>query len=44
MENTTSKKKIHKNIITGSQSVVYSLKAEGVDLIYGYPGGAIMPN
>ena len=43
MENTTSKKKIHKNIITGSQAVVYSLIAEGVDLIFGYPGGAIMP-
>lgn len=29
--------------ITGAEAVVKSLLAEGVDLIYGYPGGAIMP-
>ncbi len=29
--------------ISGSEAVVKSLLAEGVDLIYGYPGGAIMP-
>ena len=29
--------------ITGSEAVVRSLIAEGVDIIYGYPGGAIMP-
>ena len=28
---------------TGSQAVVQSLIAEGVDLMFGYPGGAIMP-
>jgi len=29
--------------MTGSQAFVQSLLAEGVDLIFGYPGGAIMP-
>ena len=45
---TTKNEKI-KNIpketteITGSEAVVRSLVAEGVDTIFGYPGGAIMP-
>jgi len=30
-------------IMTGAQAVVQSLLAEGVDLMFGYPGGAIMP-
>ena len=29
--------------ITGAEAMVKCLLAEGVDLIYGYPGGAIMP-
>ncbi|MBK2357588.1 biosynthetic-type acetolactate synthase large subunit [Francisella hispaniensis] len=29
--------------ITGSQAIVKSLEALGVDCIFGYPGGAIMP-
>jgi acetolactate synthase-1/2/3 large subunit len=29
--------------IKGSEAVVKSLLAEGVDIIFGYPGGAIMP-
>ena len=29
--------------ITGSQAVIMSLLEEGVDTIFGYPGGAIMP-
>ncbi len=29
--------------ITGSVAIVKSLIAEGVDILYGYPGGAIMP-
>ncbi|MEQ3500226.1 biosynthetic-type acetolactate synthase large subunit [Tenacibaculum sp. SSH1-16] len=29
--------------ITGAEAVVRCLLAEGVDLLYGYPGGAIMP-
>ena len=37
---TTEKKTQH---ISGAEAVVKCLLAEGVDLIYGYPGGAIMP-
>lgn len=37
---TETKKKIH---INGAEAVVRCLLEEGVDLIYGYPGGAIMP-
>src|SRR5258708_10383744 len=29
--------------MTGSQAVMESLLQEGVDVIFGYPGGAIMP-
>ncbi len=29
--------------ISGAEAVVQSLLAEGIDLIFGYPGGAIMP-
>ena len=29
--------------VTGSQAVILSLMEEGVDTIFGYPGGAIMP-
>ncbi|WP_299222306.1 biosynthetic-type acetolactate synthase large subunit [uncultured Aquimarina sp.] len=29
--------------MTGAEAVIHCLLAEGVDLIYGYPGGAIMP-
>ncbi len=29
--------------ISGSEAVVKCLLAEGVDILYGYPGGAIMP-
>ncbi|MGE4587150.1 MAG: thiamine pyrophosphate-binding protein, partial [Mangrovibacterium sp.] len=32
-----------KQSITGSQAVILSLIEEGVDTIFGYPGGAIMP-
>jgi len=32
-----------KQNITGSEALIHCLLAEGVDLIYGYPGGAIMP-
>ena len=32
-----------KEKITGAEAVVRCLIAEGVDIIYGYPGGAIMP-
>lgn len=29
--------------ITGADALVRSLLAEGVDILFGYPGGAIMP-
>jgi len=29
--------------MAGSEAIVRSLMAEGVDILYGYPGGAIMP-
>ena len=29
--------------VTGAEAIIHCLLAEGVDLIYGYPGGAIMP-
>ena len=32
-----------KRKMSGSEAVIYSLLAEGVDTIFGYPGGAIMP-
>ena len=31
------------NKISGAEAVIRCLLAEGVDLLYGYPGGAIMP-
>ena len=31
------------NKMTGSQAIVKALEAEGVDVVFGYPGGAIMP-
>ncbi len=34
---------IKKKNISGAEAVVLSLLAEGVDTIFGYPGGAIMP-
>ena len=34
---------IKKQKISGSEALIHCLLAEGVDLIYGYPGGAIMP-
>ncbi|MCM1504902.1 MAG: biosynthetic-type acetolactate synthase large subunit [Muribaculum sp.] len=32
-----------KELITGSDALIQSLICEGVDLIFGYPGGSIMP-
>ena len=37
---TTKAKSMH---ISGAEAVIRCLLAEGVDLVYGYPGGAIMP-
>ncbi len=40
---STAKQKTKGRILTGSQAVLECLVEEGVDIIYGYPGGAIMP-
>jgi acetolactate synthase-1/2/3 large subunit len=40
---TKTKLQNPKGPISGAEAVVRSLVAEGADLIYGYPGGAIMP-
>ena len=32
-----------KDTITGAEILMRALEAEGVDTIFGYPGGAIMP-
>lgn len=43
---TESKQKVNNSKtvkISGAEAVVRCLLAEGVDLVYGYPGGAIMP-
>ena len=29
--------------ITGAQIVVKALKDQGVDVVFGYPGGAVLP-
>ena len=41
----TAKKEEKKAAIkmSGAEAIIHCLLAEGVDLIYGYPGGAIMP-
>ena len=45
MQTQTKKKEVKDNLqkISGAEAVIRCLLAEGVDLIYGYPGGAIMP-
>lgn len=40
---TTAKETKNTIRISGSEAVVRCLIAEGVDVLYGYPGGAIMP-
>ena len=35
--------KLEKKDVSGAEAVLLSLLAEGVDTIFGYPGGAIMP-
>ena len=47
METLTSKQKEYleqpKERISGSEAIVRCLLAEGIEVLYGYPGGAIMP-
>ena len=40
---TTAKASKETIRISGAEAVIHCLLAEGVDLLYGYPGGAIMP-
>ncbi|MBV7531938.1 biosynthetic-type acetolactate synthase large subunit [Chitinophaga sp. sic0106] len=42
-ETEADKRSAVKPVITGSEAVIRSLIAEGVETIFGYPGGAIMP-
>lgn len=41
--NTTEKVTNKTERITGSEAIIRCLIEEGVDILYGYPGGAIMP-
>jgi len=47
METLKEKKKESKKTttirISGAEAIIHCLLAEGVDILYGYPGGAIMP-
>jgi len=43
VEHKSNQKAKTQQQMNGAQAVVHSLLAEGVDLIFGYPGGAIMP-
>ncbi len=47
METVKEKKAVAKEQksirISGAEAIIHCLLAEGVDLLYGYPGGAIMP-
>ena len=38
-----TQKKEAKIRVSGAEAIIHCLLAEGVDLLYGYPGGAIMP-
>lgn len=40
---TEENRKKAKLKISGAEAIIHCLLAEGVDLLYGYPGGAIMP-
>lgn len=42
-QNQTEQENLKAINITGAEAVIKCLLAEGVDLLYGYPGGAIMP-
>src|SRR5688572_194211 len=38
----TSMDRIKTEVLTGAQIVVRCLQAEGVDVVFGYPGGAVL--
>ena len=41
--NSETKTEIETKMMTGSDALIQSLIYEGVDTLFGYPGGAIMP-
>jgi acetolactate synthase-1/2/3 large subunit len=43
LQPTENKSPSHQTTITGAEAVVQALIQEGVDIAFGYPGGAIMP-
>ncbi len=43
MEEITTKTEKVTRVMTGSEAMIQALISEGVDTIFGYPGGAIMP-
>jgi acetolactate synthase-1/2/3 large subunit len=43
IQDTIAPKAVQTKTISGAEALIHCLLAEGVDLIYGYPGGAIMP-
>lgn len=40
---STKAKEVKRRLMTGAEAVLESLSIQGADLIFGYPGGAIMP-
>lgn len=43
LKKVAPQKKLTKTRMSGAEAIIHCLLAEGVDLLYGYPGGAIMP-
>lgn len=43
IKSCASRKKVGEITMNGAQWVVQALRAQGVDTVFGYPGGAIMP-
>ena len=43
LQPTENKSASHQTTITGAEAIVQALIQEGVDIAFGYPGGAIMP-
>lgn len=40
---TTTKKQTPQDMLTGAQIIVRALADQGVDVVFGYPGGAVLP-
>lgn len=43
LKSSAIKKSEKKLVVSGAEAIILSFLAEGVDTIFGYPGGAIMP-